>query len=41
MSQDIYDVKPHIRERAHVKSMYDYEQLYKRSLEDPVGFWAE
>jgi acetyl-CoA synthetase len=41
VSQDIYEVKPHIRERAHVKSMYDYEQLYKRSLEDPEGFWAE
>jgi len=41
VSQDIYPVKPHIRERAHVKSMYDYEQLYKRSIEDPSGFWGE
>jgi len=39
--QDVYRVKPHIRERAHVKSMYDYEQLYKRSIEDPSGFWGE
>ncbi len=41
MSQDVYPVKPHIRERAIVKSMYDYEQLYRRSLDDPIGFWGE
>jgi acetyl-CoA synthetase len=41
VSQDLYPVKPHIRERAHVKSMYDYEQMYRRSLDDPMGFWAE
>ena len=28
-------------ERAHVKSIEQYEQLYKRSIEDPDGFWAE
>ena len=41
MSKDIYDVKPHIRERAFLKSMEDYERLYRLSLEDPSGFWAE
>jgi acetyl-CoA synthetase len=41
VSQDVYPVKPDIRERAHVKSMYDYEQMYKRSLDDPNGFWGE
>ena len=26
---------------AHVSSMDDYERLYKRSVDDPEGFWAE
>ena len=26
---------------AHVKSMKQYEQMYKRSVEDPEGFWRE
>ncbi|MCX8070468.1 MAG: acetate--CoA ligase [Thermodesulfovibrionales bacterium] len=28
-------------EKAHIKSMEEYEQIYKRSIEDPEGFWAE
>ena len=28
-------------ERAHVKSISEYEKLYKWSTEDPDGFWAE
>lgn len=27
--------------RAHVKSMEEYEKIYKRSVDDPEGFWAE
>jgi acetyl-CoA synthetase len=27
--------------RAHVKSEAEYEALYRRSVEDPEGFWAE
>jgi len=27
--------------KAHVGSMADYEALYKRSVEDPEGFWGE
>jgi acetyl-CoA synthetase len=27
--------------KAHIKSIADYEALYKRSVEDPEGFWAE
>ncbi len=27
--------------KAHIKSMAEYEALYKRSVEDPEGFWAE
>lgn len=28
-------------EHAHVKSLAEYEKLYKRSLDDPDGFWAD
>jgi acetyl-CoA synthetase len=35
------DVKPHIRERAHLRSLEDYRRLYRRSLADPQGFWRE
>jgi acetyl-CoA synthetase len=29
------------REEAHIKSMAEYEQIYRRSMDDPQGFWAE
>ncbi len=29
------------RKSAHIKSMEEYERLYKWSVEDPEGFWAE
>jgi acetyl-CoA synthetase len=28
-------------ERAHIKSYADYDKIYKRSVEDPEGFWGE
>ncbi|MBI4688048.1 MAG: acetate--CoA ligase [Nitrospirae bacterium] len=28
-------------QNAHIKSMAEYEKLYKKSVEDPEGFWAE
>jgi acetyl-CoA synthetase len=28
-------------EKAYVKSMEEYESVYKRSMEDPEGYWAE
>ncbi len=28
-------------ERAHIKSMDEYKQMYQRSIEDPDGFWSE
>ncbi len=28
-------------ERAHLKSLKDYERMWKRSVEDPEAFWAE
>lgn len=29
------------QKNAHVKSMKEYKELYKRSMDDPEGFWAE
>ena len=26
---------------AHIKSREDYDRIYKRSIEDPEGFWSE
>lgn len=28
-------------EKAHIKSLQEYQEIYKRSLEDLEGFWAE
>ena len=27
--------------RAHIASRADYDRLYRRSVEDPEGFWSE
>ncbi len=27
--------------KAHIKSFADYEKIYKRSVEDPEGFWGD
>jgi acetyl-CoA synthetase len=29
------------KDRAYISSRYQYEQIYKYSLEDPDGFWSE
>ena len=29
------------KEKAHIKSIEEYNQIYQRSIEDPEGFWAE
>lgn len=28
-------------DKAHIKNIQEYEKLYKKSVEDPDGFWAE
>jgi acetyl-CoA synthetase len=38
---DLYEVKPHLSERAHLKSREEYDALYRKSIEDPEGFWRE
>ncbi len=32
---------PAFAQQAHVKSLAEYEQLYRRAADDPEGFWAE
>src|SRR5215203_4376712 len=34
-------VKPHIAERAHIKSLEQYQEMYRRSVEQPEAFWRE
>ena len=41
MSQDLYPVKPHIAERAYIRSMEEYQRLYRLSLDNPEWFWGE
>jgi acetyl-CoA synthetase len=38
---DIFPVKQSIREHAKVKSMEEYERLYRLSLDNPEWFWGE
>ena len=38
---DIYEIPATFQSRAHVRSMEDYRARYRRSIEDPDGFWAE
>ena len=37
----VYPVPEWIKEKAHIKGKEEYEKLYKRSIEDPDGFWGE
>lgn len=43
LSQEYRVVQPQewVRERAHIQSMEEYEDLYRRSIEDPEGFWGD
>jgi len=36
----IYDIIPEAAARAHINDA-QYQEMYKRSIEDPEGFWAE
>ena len=41
MAQDVYPVKPHIAQRAHIGNMEEYQRLYRLSLDNPDWFWGE
>src|SRR5215211_612195 len=40
-SDSVIPPKPHFSRSAHVKSLEEYERLYKASIDDPVKFWGE
>ena len=29
------------RQKAYIKSLAEYKEIYQRSIEDPEGFWGE
>src|ERR1700727_3154079 len=37
----VFPPPPEFAAKAHVKSLEEYEALYKQSIEDPEKFWAE
>jgi hypothetical protein len=41
MERRVFDPPKEFVEKAHIKSMEEYKELYKKSIEDPQGFWAE
>ena len=37
----VFPPPPEFRAKAHIKSLAEYEALYKQSIDDPETFWAE
>jgi len=37
----VFPPPPEFAAKAHVKSLAEYDALYRRSIEDPEAFWAE
>ncbi len=37
----VFPPPPEFAAKAHIKSLAEYEQMYRRSVDDPEGFWAE
>jgi acetyl-CoA synthetase len=37
----VFDPPEELRQRAHIRSMEQYREMYRRSVEDPDGFWGE
>ena len=38
---NIFQPPSELASRAHISSFEQYKEMYKRSIEDPDGFWAE
>ena len=38
---DVYKPKPETSEKAWIKNLDQYQEMYDRSIKDPEGFWAE
>ncbi len=41
LSDEIYPPSSEFRKKAHIKSMSEYKRIYRQSIDDPEGFWAE
>src|SRR3954454_7455564 len=39
--QDVFPPPKHFAEQAHIRSMAEYERLYRAATDDPEEFWAE
>jgi acetyl-CoA synthetase len=37
----VFDPPEELRQKAYIKSMEEYKEIYQRSINDPEGFWAE
>ncbi|MEN6318811.1 MAG: acetate--CoA ligase [Syntrophaceae bacterium] len=38
---EVFPVPEWVRKQAYIKSRDEYEKIWKRSIEDPNGFWSE
>jgi len=41
LEERVFPIPEELKKTAYIKSRQEYEQLWKRSIEDPEGFWAE
>jgi acetyl-CoA synthetase len=39
--KEIYPPPKDFKKRAHIKSLKAYREIYRRSVDDPEGFWSE
>ena len=37
----VFSPPKRFRQQAHIKSMQEYNKIYKKSIENPEAFWAE
>ncbi|MGH7457195.1 MAG: acetyl-coenzyme A synthetase N-terminal domain-containing protein, partial [bacterium] len=37
----VFNPSPDFCKKAHLNSLEDYEAMYRRSIDDPDGFWSE
>ena len=39
--QDVYPVPEEIKKRAYISGRKAYDELYRRSIDNPSAFWGE
>jgi acetyl-CoA synthetase len=37
----VFEPPEEIKKKAYIKDMEEYKKIYKRSVDDPDGFWGE